>query len=153
MSIMWNYLDKRRATIAALKDYDAMQFIIESYQDDVKTAQEKMVGVSSPRYDVILSDGPHANPIEHRLLNGLSKVEKINERYHSAQEYLHWFEPSWNKLSEDERWILNVFYQQRQGQTRAIQAIKDRYCIERSSAYNKKNRALDHLTLLLYGGH
>ena len=27
MSIMWKYLDKRSATIAAIKDYDAMQFI------------------------------------------------------------------------------------------------------------------------------
>ena len=28
MSIMWKYLDKRSATIAAIKDYDAMQFIL-----------------------------------------------------------------------------------------------------------------------------
>ena len=31
MSIMWKYLDKRSATIAAIKDYDAMQFIILDY--------------------------------------------------------------------------------------------------------------------------
>lgn len=50
MSIMWNYLDKRRATVAALKDYDGMKFIIDSYQDELKLAKEQMVGVSSPRY-------------------------------------------------------------------------------------------------------
>ena len=33
MSIMWKYLDKRSATIAAIKDYDAMQFIINSTDD------------------------------------------------------------------------------------------------------------------------
>ena len=29
MSIMWKYLDKRTATIAALKDFKSMQFIIK----------------------------------------------------------------------------------------------------------------------------
>lgn len=28
MSVMWKYLDKRSAAIAAIKDYDSMQFII-----------------------------------------------------------------------------------------------------------------------------
>ena len=36
MSIMWKYLDKRSATIAAIKDYDAMQFIINSTDDEIK---------------------------------------------------------------------------------------------------------------------
>lgn len=53
MSIMWNYLDKRRATVAALKDYDGMKFIIDSYQDDLKLAKEQMIGVSSPRYGFV----------------------------------------------------------------------------------------------------
>ena len=29
MSIMWKYLDKRSATIAAIKDYESMQFIAD----------------------------------------------------------------------------------------------------------------------------
>ena len=37
MSIMWKYLDKRSATIAAIKDYDAMQFIINSTDDEMPT--------------------------------------------------------------------------------------------------------------------
>ena len=48
MSIMWKYLDKRSATIAAIKDYDAMQFIINSTGDEIKRIYEKMTGVGSP---------------------------------------------------------------------------------------------------------
>ncbi len=33
----------------------------------------------------------------------------------------------------------------------AALTISEELNIERSSAYNKKNRALDHLTMLLYG--
>ena len=31
MSIMWRYLDKRSATIAAIKDFNNMQFIIREH--------------------------------------------------------------------------------------------------------------------------
>ena len=48
MSIMWKYLDKRSATIAAIKDYDAMQFIINSTDDEIKRTYEKMSSVGSP---------------------------------------------------------------------------------------------------------
>ena len=62
MSIMWNYLDKRRATVAALKDYDGMKFIIDSYQDDLKLAKEQMIGVSSPRYGFVPGSSKKDNP-------------------------------------------------------------------------------------------
>lgn len=39
----------------------------------------------------------------------------------------------------------------RNGKTDAIEEISERFCVERSSAYKKKDRALAHLALLLYG--
>ena len=36
MSVMWKYLDKRSATIAAIKDFDSMQFIIDSTDDEIR---------------------------------------------------------------------------------------------------------------------
>ena len=41
MSIMWKYLDKRSATIAALKDYESMQFIIKNTDNEVAAEREK----------------------------------------------------------------------------------------------------------------
>ena len=51
MSIMWKYLDKRSATIAAIKDYESMQFIINSTDDEIKRVHEKMTSVGSPKWD------------------------------------------------------------------------------------------------------
>lgn len=42
-NIMWNYLDKRNATIAALKDYNDMRFIIDDYQNQRSHLQDKML--------------------------------------------------------------------------------------------------------------
>ena len=42
-------------------------------------------------------------------------------------------------------------YLSENGKTDAIEEISVRFCVERSSAYKKKDRALAHLALLLYG--
>ena len=42
MSVMWKYLDKRSAAIAAIKDYDSMQFIISSTGEEVRNAYREL---------------------------------------------------------------------------------------------------------------
>lgn len=153
MSVMWNYVNKREATVNAIKDYYGMHFIIDTYHDELKITRNKMVGLSSPHLNLAPSSSNKGNPTERRLVNGIIATDKLNERYHATRDYLDWFEPAWQELSEKERWTLTTFYLDKQTQTHAVLAIQERFCIERTSAYNKKNRALDHLTLLLYGGH
>ena len=109
MSIMWKYLDKRSATIAAIKDYDAMQFIINSTDDEIKRTYEKMTSVGSPKWDGM----PHAhnpNAREERLLNGIVEIDLLRERYRQAVEYMDWFKPAWEQLTDDERYCLETFY-------------------------------------------
>lgn len=154
MSIMWNYLDKRRATVAALKDYNGMQFIIDSYQDDLKLAKQQMIGVSSPHYDFAPGTTSKDNPTEPRLIHGIDQTAKLNERYQQAQQYFKWFEPAWQELSKDERFVLDACYRAPdQSMNQGLAILMDKYFIAKTTAYNRKNQALDHLTLLLYGSH
>ena len=149
MSIMWKYLDKRSATIAALKDYESMQFIIKHTGDEITAERDKMVGVGSPNWDGM----PHAhnpNASEDRILNGIEEIDILKERYRQAVEYMNWFKPAWEQLTEEERYVLETFYMDSEESGAAL-TISEELNIERSSAYNKKNRALDHLTMLLYG--
>ena len=79
MSIMWKYLDKRSATIAAIKDYDAMQFILSSTGDEIKRTYEKMTGIGSPSYDGM----PKAcNPqaAEDRIIKNIDEIDIIKVR-------------------------------------------------------------------------
>ena len=127
MSIMWKYLDKRSATIAAIKDYDAMQFIINSTDDEIKRTYEKMTSVGSPKWDGM----PHA---------------------HNPVEYMDWFKPAWEQLTDDERYCLETFYGD--GNTYGSSAayyIAEYLHVEQPTAYKRKNRALDRLTILLFG--
>ena len=151
MSIIWKYLDKRSAAVDALKDYGSMKFIIGHTDDEIKSAYEKMGGVSSPQLDGMpRSHNPQAS--EDRIVKGIEEIDVLKERYRQALEYMAWFLPAWEELTEDERYVLEAFYgEDNQYGASAIYDICDRFGIERSSAYNRKNRALSHLVTLLFG--
>ena len=147
MSVMWKYLDKRTATIRAMEDYENMQFIINNTDDEVKGVRDGMVGLGSPNMDGM----PHAhNPQagEERILDGIEKIDILKERYRQAVEYMSWFKPAWETLSEDDKYVLEVFYLSGESD---VGMISEHFGIERSSAYNRKNRALNKLSTCLYG--
>ena len=151
MSIMWKYLDKRSATIAAIKDYDAMQFIINSTDDEIKRVHEKMTSVGSPKWDGMpRTHNPQAG--EERILAGIVEIDILKERYRQAVEYMDWFKPAWEQLSDDDQYCLETFYGD--GNTYGSSAayyIAEYLHVEQPTAYKRKNRALDRLTVLLFG--
>ena len=151
MNIVWQYLDKRSAAINALKDYHSMAYIIEHTGEDIAHLQERM---TAPRASMLTGMPSAHNPTagETRLAAGIDEIDVLKERYRQALEYMEWFKPAWETLTEDERFVLKEFYfGDDQKQIDAVCNICDRFSVERSSAYNKKNRALQHLTLLLFG--
>lgn len=151
MNIVWQYLDKRAAAINALKDYSSMKYIIEHTDEDIATLNEEMSSPASPVINGMPSThDPKAG--EKRLIACINEIDVLKERYRQALEYMDWFQPAWDALTEDEQYVLKEFYlDDEQKQIDAVYNICDRFNIERSSAYNKKNRALQHLALLLYG--
>ena len=151
MSVMWKYLDKRSAAIAAIKDYDAMQFIISSTDDEIKNAYDKMSSIASPRWDGMPRvHNPQAG--EERILNAIEEIDILKERYRQAVEYMDWFKPAWEQLPEDDRYVLETFYGDSNSYgSSAAYYIAEYLHIEQPTAYKRKNRALDKLTVLLFG--
>lgn len=151
MNIVWHYLDKRSATINVVKDYNSMKHIIENTDEDIAMLHDGMLTPSAPVNDGMPSvRNPQAN--ENRIAHSIDKIDVLKERLRQALEYMEWFQPAWDELTEDEQFVLHEFYMvEEQKQIDAVYNICEYFKIERSSAYNKKNRALDRLTLLLYG--
>ena len=146
MHVCWSFLDKRQATIDALKSYHDMEFIIQNTSDEIKTVRVEMEGIGAVNVDRL----PHAHNKragEERIIGGIEKIDILRERYRQAEEYMAWFKPAWERLTDDERFVLEAFYVKETGYKQVMQ----HFCIERSSANNKKYRALDRLTVMLYG--
>ncbi len=151
MSVMWKYLDKRSAAIEAIRDYNSMQFIIKNTEAEIAAERDKMSGLSSMAMDGM----PHAhNPkaCEDRLVHGIEEIDILKERYRQAQEYMAWFQPAWDQLSEDEQFVLITFYGDSNTYgSNAVYDVMRYFDIEHTSAHKKKSRAVDHLTVLLFG--
>jgi len=149
--IAWTYLNKNAAAAEALKDYASMEFIIKNHKDAVSEVRTAMTSVRSSVTDGMPhTPKPHAG--ETRLAAAIDEIDILKERYRKSLEYMEWFCPAWNALTDDERFVLSEFYWEYElKQIDAIGNICDRFHIERSSAYKKKNRALEKLATLLYG--
>lgn len=151
MNVVWKYLDKRAGAVAALKDFSSMKFIIENTDQEIKEVYDKMSSVGGTRFDGM----PHnrnLHALEDRVINTIEEIDILKERYRQAVEYMDWFLPAWEELSEEDRYVLEVFYgEDNDYGSGAADMIADYFHIERASAYRKKNRAVEKLTVLLFG--
>lgn len=104
MNIIWQYLDKRAATIDVLKDYNSMKHIIENTDEDIAMLHDGMITPSAPVNDGMPSvRNPHAN--ENRIAHNIDKIDVLKERLRQALEYMEWFQPAWDELTEDEQFV------------------------------------------------
>jgi len=152
MNIPWMYLDKNNATVEMLKDYRSMKIIVSNTKAEMEAVRTRMIGVGSHSLSDLPKStrDPAAN--ENRIIKGMGEIDALKVRYQQATAYMEWFQPAWSALTDDEHTVLTLFYlQEDANRIDAVMEICDHFCIERSSAYKKKDRALSHLSMLLYG--
>jgi len=148
--IAWKYLDKQTATVSVLNDFENMTCIISLTPDGIKAVEDDMV---SPRGSSV-DDMPHARNLhshEDKVLNSINKIDVLKERYKQALEFMNWFKPAWDTLSEEEQIILSEFYLVTGSKTGVVGNLSEKLYIDRSNVYRRKEKALEHLTVLLYG--
>ena len=150
MHVMTKYLDTKKATINALQDFAVMEQIINTTDEQIKTAYDDATTLGSPKFDgTPRSNDPRAG--ETRVAATLDRIDTYKARYGQARQYMDWFLPAWETLSEDDRTVLEAFFLSEGTQDDAVQAVCERFYVERTSAYQKKSRALARLATALYG--
>ena len=128
-----------------------MKHIIDHTDEEIQQVYSRIAGVGSPAIEKMPSaNNPQAG--EDRMIKGIEEIDVLRERLRQAKEYMAWFQPAWDALSDDDQFVLDAFFSDgNEYGTGAADAVAEHFCIERASAYRKKNRALDNLTTLLYG--
>ena len=151
MTVIWMYLNKKDAAVNALKDYGKMKHIIDHTEEEIQRVYSRIAGVGSPAIEKMPSaNNPQAG--EDRMIKGIEEIDVLRERLRQAKEYMAWFQPAWDALSDDDQFVLDAFFSGgNEYGAGAADTVAEHFCIERASAYRKKNRALDNLTTLLYG--
>ena len=151
MNVIWMYLNKKDAAVNALKDYGKMKHIIDHTEEEIQRVYSRIAGVGSPAIEKMPSaNNPQAGA--DRMIKGIEEIDVLRERLRQAKEYMVWFQPAWDALSDDDQFVLDAFFSGgNEYGAGAADTVAEHFCIERASAYRKKNRALDNLTTLLYG--
>ena len=147
MHVGWSFLDTSQAAVRALAAYDRMQFIIDNTAADIEATRQQMSSASSPAYDGLPHEhDPKAG--ENRMLSGIDKLDLLEARYQNALEHMQWFQPAWERLGDDDKFVLKTFFC---GDGDAVSIVSEHFCIERTSAYSRRKRAVKRLAALLYG--
>ncbi|MSS85331.1 hypothetical protein FYJ24_11330 [Actinomycetaceae bacterium WB03_NA08] len=151
MHVMTKYLDTRKAAINALEDFALMENLAELPAEEMgEQLRADLEAPASPRLDGMPgAHDPKAG--EARVCATLDKIDFLGERRRQAREYLDWFLPAWARLTDDERFVLETFFLGNGSQEEAVERISDHFYVERSSAYRRKNRALERFAKALYG--
>ena len=144
--IRWYFLDTTAAAIRAMEQYDSMQWILKNAQGEITKAEGDMVSISSPGFEENRSSGDVRSG-ENRMVNQMENLDVLRHRYETALEYDRWFTPAWMELTEEERQLLKGLYMDGLTCPDMCEELK----IEKTTLYKRRNRALSHLSTLLYG--
>lgn len=121
MSIAWNYLDKRSAAMAALKDYRSMKAILATTAEEIANVRQDMVRIGGMRFEESAHGARNPQAGENQILHGIAEIDVLEERKRQAEEFMAWFQPAWDALGEDEKTVLTMFFLSENGRDRGNQ--------------------------------
>ncbi len=148
--IALTYIDKKSATIAAIKDYENMKLIISTTPQEIKEEYEDIISINSPSFDDMpKAHNPHAG--ENKVIHSLDKINVMLERYRQAVEYMEWFEAALLSLSEEERMVLKEFYMQGNQKSGASARIQIKMNYSPRQVERLRQKSLERLMFNLYG--
>ena len=68
-----------------------------------------------------------------------------------AMEFMDWFKPAWDSLCNEEQIILGEFYLVTGNKVDVVSNLSERLTCGRSDVYRQKEKAVEHLSILLFG--
>ena len=163
MGIAETYLDKRGAAKRALTDLDSMKFILEQTDDRIKELSDQMgAGVlpgdqSGRNSGTIIESADDNGAADHdkystyrddgKIFGQPQEIITLVMRYRQAKEYMDWFGPAWERLTEKEQYLLRASILE----DATCTEICDHLGIKEDAYYQRRKRTVDKLAQLLYG--
>ena len=144
-----HHIDWKAMAIEALQAYPARKASLDSLPMEIRMLEERM---TAPRGSASSDATPvkeGGNRYEDRLLTDIAKKEEMKRALARAKIEAARVEEALEKLTEEQRLLLDRFYMHR------TQDYMDRLCdelgYEKSQVYKRKDDALYYFTLRMYG--
>lgn len=139
----WKY-----EAVDKLKNYEAHKNALESIPLELEQLESSCAGIRSAATDgvPVLSSGGSR---EDAVLSNIVHRDELRRRLRETQLWVRTVDNALAVLDEEERLVLDRFYVHR------AKGNVDRLCeslhLEKSAVYDRRDRALRHFTLALYG--
>lgn len=146
--VLIDYVDPVKATIAILKDWRDQEWKATNGRDQIEEIYTRLTSTTSHLGSTPVTGGG-GNKVESAMTEGIHQKEIAEHGYLKAREYMGEISPCWERLTEDERYMLMVrFIDHAEGD--GIARIMSRYCVSRTEAYRKSDAALRRLSKLMF---
>ena len=135
--------------IEKLKQYEAKKQSLRSIPEEIARLESAMKSIRSATADGTPVQGGGSGR-EDMMLSNIVHREELERALEQAKKWVALVDAGLEILSEEERLILDRFYvHPAKGN---VDRLCGELCIEKSQVYSKKDAALRHFTISLYGG-
>lgn len=138
----WKY-----ESMEELREYEAKRMAVESIPEEIQQLRTQMVKLGGSGNSTPVKGG--GSPWEDRQINLIVKMEKLKSSLSYAKEWVTKVEKGLFVLTDEERLILDRFYiNPAKGN---VDRLCGELCLEKSTVYERKDKALRRYTLARYG--
>ena len=138
----------KKEAIEKLKEYNARKQAITSIPMEIAQLESAVRGIRSASADGVAISGGGSGR-EDMLLSNICKREELKRSLAAAKVWVSQVDTALSVLDQEERLILDRFY------INPARGNVDRLCcelnVEKSQVYARKDAALRHFTISLYG--
>ena len=141
-------MDWKREAIDKLKCYEAKKTSIDRTAEEILRLEDDTTRIRSATTDSTPVSGGTSTR-EDMLVNNISRREELHLARKDAIRWVKLVDGALGVLDEEERLVLDRFYIHRGGGN--MERLCGELGVEKSAIYRRRDSALRHFTLALYG--
>ena len=138
----------KREAIDKLKNYEAHKQALECLPKEIRRLESSFAGIRSATTDGTPISGG-GNTREDSMLSNIVHRDELKRRLKEARLWVAQVDKALAVLDDEERLVLDRFYIHRA--KGAVEALCESLNLEKSAVYDRRDKALRHFTLALYG--
>lgn len=138
----------KREAIDKLKNYEAHKQALECLTKEIRRLESAYTGIRSATTDGTPISGG-GNTREDSMLSNIVHRDELKRRLKEARLWVSMVDKALAVLDDEEQLVLDRFYIHRT--KGAVEALCESLNLEKSAVYDRRDKALRHFTLALYG--
>jgi DNA-directed RNA polymerase sigma subunit (sigma70/sigma32) len=141
----------QKETINDLRELNYLQDYVNNYPKLMEALNLELTSIRTASSGSEPVSGGENNRTEEKWLSLMAKKERLARNFGSREEKLDRMKKALDRLTNDERRILDLFYINRPTRGNHVERLTAELNMEKTRIYDLKNYALKKLTLCLYG--